>query len=248
MATVKEITTMCKAGQMEEAYELAKSDYENDPQNVWTQRELGWALYYSLKSDVENNKRQMFYSHLEELSRLDLLTMQDNAILFDNLIWKFVEVAKLIPKDRTDEIDLIYIFLSKYTFNSSTAYSALLKQILHFEKWNRFVEFFEWWNIDNLTEKDYQPFKLENGRMSMSLAEQVYIAYSKALLVLDDKDRIRDFLPKIEKLMDDYPDMMYPRYYCRKLKQRINPHNCIFSMKFRFQIHLAFFNLKSKKY
>ena len=28
MATIKEITAMCKAGQVAEAYELAKADYE----------------------------------------------------------------------------------------------------------------------------------------------------------------------------------------------------------------------------
>ena len=46
------------------------------------------------------------------------------------------------------------------------------------------VEFFEWWNIDNLMPEDYQPFKMYNGKKIMSLAEQAYIAYSKALLKL----------------------------------------------------------------
>lgn len=218
MATIKEITAMCKAGQVAEAYELAKADYEADPQNVWTQRELGWALYYKLRNNAENNERQMFYTYMEELSGLDLLNVENDVYIFDNVIWKLVEIIKQIPDDRTDEIERIYAFLSKYTFNPSTAYSVLLKQMLRFETWNRLVEFFEWWDIDKLVNEDYQPFRLENGRMIMSLAEQVYIAYSKALLKLNDREKIREFLPKIEKLMDDYPEMMYPGYFCGKLK------------------------------
>ena len=52
----------------------------------------------------------------------------------------------------------------------------------------------------------------------MSLAEQAYIAYSKALLKRNDREKIENFVPKIEKLMEDYPDMMYPGYFCGKLK------------------------------
>ena len=44
MATVKEITTMCKAGQVQEAYELAKADLELYPTNPWVHREMAWAL------------------------------------------------------------------------------------------------------------------------------------------------------------------------------------------------------------
>ena len=209
---------MCKAGQMEEAYGLAKADYEAAPQNVWSQREVGWVLYYMLKHDVEKKERRAFYNHLEELVGLDLLTMQTDALIFDNVVWKLVELIKQIPSERTDEIERIYTLLCKYTFAPSAGYSALLKQMLGFDTWNRLVEFFEWWNMDNLMPEDYHPFQMENGRKVMSLAEQVYIAYSKALLRLNDKEKIQEFVPKIEKLMEDYPDMMYPGYFCGKLQ------------------------------
>lgn len=217
MATVKEITTMCKAGQLAEAYRQARADYEAEPQNVWAQRELGWALYYTLKDDAEKQERQNFYAHLEELTELDLLDIQSDAYIFDNVLWKLVEIIKLIPVERNDELDIIYALLCNYTFVPSTPYSVLLKQMLRFDTWIRLVEFFEWWDIDRLMPEDYHPFKMENGRKIMSLAEQAYIAYSKALLKLNDMERIREFVPKIEKLTDDYPEMMYPGYFCGKL-------------------------------
>lgn len=209
---------MCKAGQVSEAYGLAKADYEATPQNVWAQREVGWALYYMLKNDVEKKERLAFYAHLEELAGLDLLTMRTDALIFDNVIWKLAELIKQIPAEKTDEADRVYSVLCKYTFAPSAGYSFLLKQFLGFETWNRLVDFFEWWNIDSLMPEDYHPFKMENGKKVMSLAEQAYIAYSKALLKRNDKKKIQDFVPKIEKLMEDYPDMMYPGYFCGKLK------------------------------
>ena len=77
---------MCRAGQVAEAYELAKADYEADSQNVWAQREMGWALYYMLKEDADNRNRQAFYDHLDELAQLEGLTAENDALIFDNVV------------------------------------------------------------------------------------------------------------------------------------------------------------------
>lgn len=53
MATIRDITAMCKAGNLTEAYELAKANYEESPSNIWTQRGVGWVIYYLIKEDVE---------------------------------------------------------------------------------------------------------------------------------------------------------------------------------------------------
>lgn len=218
MANIKDITGMCKDGKIQEAYKLAEQDYNADPNNIWVQREVGWALYYLLKNDVENKERELFYGHLQELSNLNLLTMASDSLIFDNVLWKLVELVKQISIENPYELDNILSFLRNYTFAPSTAYSVLLKQLLKFDSWDHMVDFFEWWNIDNLMPDDYKPFKMENGRKIMSLAEQAYIAYSKALLRFNDKEKISNFIPRIERLMEDYPEMMYPGYFCGKLK------------------------------
>lgn len=209
---------MCKAGQLTEAYELARADCDAAPDNVWAHREMGWALYYMIKDDVERNDKQSFYTHLEELSQLSLLNKHDDAFIFDNLVWKLTEVVRHIPADRPYELDRLFSLISRFDFSPSNGYSFLLKLMLGFDTWSSLVEFFEWWNIDKLMPEDYHPFQMDNGKKVMALAEQAYIAYSKALLKLNDSDKIRGFVPKIEKLMDDYPDMMYPGYFCGKLQ------------------------------
>lgn len=208
---------MCKAGRAPEAYQIAKTDFELSPSNIWVQREMGWALYYMLKIDVDNRKLQDFFAHIEEFSNLDELTMSADDMIFENILWKIAEILKYTPKENIEAATKMFSYIKKYTFKPSKGYSFLLRSYLAFETWNLLVDFFQWWNIDNLMPEDYHQFKLENGKKIMSLAEQTYIAYSKALLKLDDKQKIKDFLPKIENLMENYPEMMYPGWYCGKL-------------------------------
>ena len=208
---------MCKAGNIVEAYEMAKADLNAFPQNIWAQRKMGWALYYSLKSDIENKDNAAFYDHIEELTNLNLLTVSADSFMFENVLWKLAEYIKSISIDNIQEIDKLFFLFSKYTFNPSKGYSHLLKSCLRFETWGHLIDFFEWWNLKNLLPEDCEQFELDNKSKIMSLAEQAYIAYSKALLKLNDKEKIREFLPKIEKLMKDYPEMNYPGYFCGKL-------------------------------
>ncbi len=222
MPTVKEITTMCKAGNITEAYNAAKADLADSPQNVWAQRGIGWALYYMLKTDIDGQKRLDFFTHMEELAGLDMLTIEADSLIFDNVLWKVADFVKHTPKENIPEIERLFFLVSKYTFTPSKGYSYLLRTYLDFKGWNHLTDFLEWWNLDNLLPEDYQQFKLESGKKAMSLAERSYIAYAKAILGLNDQNKIHEFLPKLEKLMEDYPEMMYPGYFCAKLKLAIN--------------------------
>ena len=189
MATIKEITTMCREGRVVEAYEIANADLTNTPNNVWIQREVGWALYYLLKKDVEEQRNSDFFKHLEQLMKLNLLNTESDSLIFDGLLWKLAEFIRNIPEENETEINQLFDMINKYSFKPSKGYSFLLKAGLKFDSWSRQVAFFEWWNVDHLQEEDFQSFQLENGRKIMSLAEQVYIAYAKALLKINDKNR-----------------------------------------------------------
>ena len=89
MATIKEIIAMCKAGDVGEAYEIAKRDFMEWPQNIWVQRGLGWVLFYKIKNCAELRKKEELYNHFRELSELDLLTPQTDAYIFDNVFTYF---------------------------------------------------------------------------------------------------------------------------------------------------------------
>ncbi len=143
--------------------------------------------------------------------------MTNDSLIFENVLWKLAEFVKTIPVGSVSEMDKLFSLFSKYAFVPSKGYSYLLRLCLRFDAWEHLIDFLEWWNLDNLLPEDFQQFELKDGKKIMSLVEQAYIAYSKALLKQNDKKKIHDFLPKIEKLIEEHPDMMYPGYFCGKL-------------------------------
>ena len=90
MATIKEITSMCKAGQVQEAYELAKADLELYPTDPWVHREMAWALNYLMKGDADTGNYQGLIAHIDELKTLDLLSIPEDNILFENVLFKIL--------------------------------------------------------------------------------------------------------------------------------------------------------------
>ena len=99
MATVKEIISMCKAGQIQEAYDTAIADKEANPTNVWTQREVGWALYYLIKTDADSSNYDSLLKHLNELKTLDLLTANEDNTIFESVLFS---VGKYIKNNVPD--------------------------------------------------------------------------------------------------------------------------------------------------
>ena len=217
MATIKEITTKCKSGEIAEAYALALQDWQNSPNDVWTQREVGWALYYYIKEDVEQKRTDSFYEHLEKLGELTLLDLTSDKLIYENLLWKVAEFAKSFRTEDFAAMDTLFSKIQNYHFGPSRPYSLLLQYYIKFDGWNQLADFIDWWDLNNLTAEDYEQFQTESGKKVMALAERVYIAYSKALLKLGDQERIAAFIPRIEALMEAHPEMLYPGYFCGKL-------------------------------
>lgn len=221
MATIRDVTTMCKAGQIQEAYELAKNDLELFPTDLWVHRELAWALNYLMKVDADTNNFQSLITHLDELKALDLLSIPEDNILYDNVLFKIAAFIKhcMTPTDVSTPAKLSTLFtkLKEYTFEPSKGYSFLLQSVIKCGTWAEMADFIDWWNLANLTQEDYTPFKMENGKQVMSVAERAYIAYSKALLLLKNLGRIEEFLPKLDDLMNAHPEMTYPSYFYGKL-------------------------------
>lgn len=221
MANVRDITTMCKAGQVVEAYEMAKADLVAVPTDIWTQRSVGWALYYMIKNDSEGGDYAKLLKHIDELKSLDMLTLNNDSMIFDNVQFQIANFIRnhiqLTDIEASSKLSTFFLKLKEYDFKSSIGHSFLLQSIIKFENWTEIVDFFEWWNLDNLTLEDYTPYVNQRGQKMMTLAERAFIANSKALLRLNDHGRIEEFLPKLDNLMNNHKEMMYPGYFYGKL-------------------------------
>lgn len=121
----------------------------------------------------------------------------------------------------------IFYKIKNYHFSKpSEAYTFLfkvfMKRFITVED-SLFLVFADWWGFENFTPEDYQKRIAENGKPFISLAEQAYINYSKQLLKLAsnitelDIERINEFIPKLDKVIKDHPELEYPLYFKAKL-------------------------------
>lgn len=219
MPSISDATTMCRAGQTQQAYELAKRDLEQ--KHPWAQREMGWVLYYLIKIDAETGNFLSLISHLEELNSLDQLVIPFDSMIYENVLFKVAEFVKdHVPEadiDSPRKLSLLFNQLRSYNFEPSRGYSFLLQSFIKCDRWPELIGFLDWWNLEKLAENDYVPYKPEGGKTILSVAERAFIAKSKALLRLNDRDRINEFLPKLDRLMNEHPEMTYPGYFYGKL-------------------------------
>lgn len=219
MAGINEIKEMCRAGQAKEAYELAKADMEAG--QPWGQLTIGWALRYLIEGDARNGRYNDLLAHLDELLSLDQLPQTEVDKILEGIVFWIGYLAKkhLPPTEFNTPLRLSSLFskIKDCHFKQGVGYSMLLSGFIKCEKWHEMLDFLDWWDLNNLTPEDYQPVKLQNGKSVISLAERAYIANSKALLGQSDLGKIEEFLPKIDKLMNDHPEMTYPGYFYGKL-------------------------------
>ena len=219
MASLSEVLALCKKGQTQKAYDLSKADMEH--QFPWAQRIMGWTLYYMMKEDTDKNDYASLEAHLDEFSTLDQLSVTIDKMIYENVLFKVAGFVKdhVPPKDISspDRLSSLFSKIRGFRFVASKGYSFLLQSFTKCDNWQEMADFIEWWNLDNLTQEDYTPFKTEAGKSIMSIAEQAFIAKSKALLRLNDKARIEEFLPQMRGLMEHHPEMVYPSYFYGKL-------------------------------
>ena len=270
MTDVRQIIAMCKAGNIQAAYDLAQADKASMPTYPWVEEGVGWAIYYRLKADRAEKNFENFSVHLDEfyalkllvpdqykllhtlvqrergwglysqikedsekgnyhdllahidkLKTLDLLDMTTDSMLYDNVqLQVAVFVKKYLPvTDLTAHAKLSVLFskLRDFSTHSTIGHSSLLQAFIKFENWPEMADFLDWWNLDYLSAQDYTPYINQKGQKMMTLAERAFIAKSKALLKLNDLGRIEEFLPELDKLMNDHGEMMYLGYFYGKL-------------------------------
>ena len=216
--SAKEVTTLRKQGKLTEAYELAKDNLKIYPDDIWNKRAISWVYYEYMKNAVTNRNSREFLIQLKNIKNLEL--PKSEKYVFDSVAW---QVGKLLfPNQKFENIQLDELFsgIKDFTFSKpSDSYSFMLKAFKkHANEWSNYLQFIDWWGLDNFQEKDFQNYVLDNGSKTPSLVESIYISISKKLLNPPiDIDKIKDFIPKIAAISTTYTQMQYPAYYYAKL-------------------------------
>ncbi len=208
-----------------------------EPNLLWQKRNLSWVYYDYIKLSCEPAKFEDFKTNLKKIVELNL--PEDEKILFDQLAWQIGKMLFAIgfkqpkfgeavfqPDSNRVHADELFEIAKKLSFTKlSEAYSFLFKAFhTAFKLSQQYVQFVDWWGLENFRKEDFEKEKLPNGKDVMSIAEQAYIAYAKHLLPekssssqLVNPDKIKEFIPKLDKVIDDHPEFQYPPYFKAKL-------------------------------
>lgn len=226
----KEINDLRKSGRLQEALYMATAELNEEPDNIWAKRAAAWVYYAYIKSNCNPESFDVFVDYLQKIRNLVL--DKDEAMLFDNCAWQVGSMVFSLQKENSvdyKKLDIIFDIITHFHFSiPSDAYTFIYKA---FHKgnaeWSRYLEFVDWWNLDNFGANDFLEEEV-NRRKMLSTAEKAYIVYSKKLLEgvpvthsehhrTIDKSSIDIFFPKLEKLALEYPHFIYPSYYIAKL-------------------------------
>ena len=220
MVSFSDIMKLRKEGKLREAYEAARQLQAMEPDDVWAKRAMMWVVYDYAKRNTAPDKRAGFLRCVHQITLLQLSADEEmfyNAagILVRNVVRKCVG-----DPSTTGFLTALWEELRQWNWTvPGEAYSGLLQSFLKVkDQWPPFADFCEWWNFDHLTDGDFKPVPLPDGNKDLPLAEKAYMAYSKALLRLADRNRIRLWLPVLEDLVKWHPDYMFLPYYCVKLQ------------------------------
>ena len=224
----KEIKELRQAGKLDEAYAMAKAEFEAEPTNIWAKRNVSWVYYDFLKQNCSDEHFDSFIFWLNEINTLRLPA--EEKMFYENLSWQVGKMAFIIIKYYSDKFDkAVRLFESIKGFSypkPSEGYSFLFKGLHRgLKETSSYIEFADWWDFKYFREEDYEKEILPTGKEVMSIVEQAYIAYSKHLLpkqnqhgdINFNKERAEAFLPLLSQIVEDYPQYQYPSYFHAKL-------------------------------
>lgn len=224
----KEIKELRQAGKLEDALNLAKAELQAEPDNIWTKRNISWVYYDYLKLNSAPEHFDNFVKWLHEIKNLQLPA--EEKMLYDQLSWKVGKlvfgITKHYPNDVQKRILLFEIIQSFPFLKPSEGYSFIFKAFHKaLKETDKYIEFADWWGLQNFMLEDYQKEKLPTGMEVMAIVEQAYISYAKHLLpkrsmsgeTIFYKEKVEEFLPMLNSMAESHRNFQYPAYFQAKL-------------------------------
>lgn len=221
-----EIKALRQAGKLDKALAMAQEELNANPENIWGKRNISWVYYEYLKKYVQEINFEGFIENLIKIKDLNL--PENEVMIFDRSAY---QVGSMLFKIQSSEpidyskINQIFDIIRDFHFTKpAESYSFLMNAFQNgYQNWSRFIEFVEWWGLQNFMDKDFQEEEFNNRKRS-SLTEKVYSAFSKKLIegeAVDaygtnrevDKNKINSFLPILDNIIEKYPDYKYLPYY-----------------------------------
>ncbi len=155
--------------------------------------------------------------------RTALQRFPNDIALHESLGWELYHVGKFIFEAENIDLYLAKQLLAEYIKLQNERPSLLHSLFLRYtnkligkEGFN-LVAFLKLWDLNNLTQEDYQPYAADNGKTYPSIAEKVIQHAAKDVLHNKQTADVAYILPFIDKAIQKFPDNFWLIYYKAKL-------------------------------
>lgn len=232
-----DVKNLRKEGKIQEALALALQNIEQDANNIWNKRALGWVYYDFSKKYAQENNVDLFLETIQKIK--DLQLPKEEKMIFDNLIWSYNTLFRHIYTQKNINYSVAKKMkesLSGLHFSCPSENFSMLINALHktFKDEDNYASLAENSFFRYLRSEDFLPTEY-NGRKIMPLAEQIYTNYCKALVKGEvlylvesssflhreykpNKEKISAFLSTLDKIIEDYPDYTFLPYFKAKME------------------------------
>lgn len=224
----KEIKELRQAGNLSEALELATAELQEQPANIWARRNISWVYFDYLKQHVSAEQFDSFLHWLDNIKRLELSA--EETLLYEQVSWQVGKMMFALTREHPNDVQrplALYAAVTAFPFpKPSDGYSILFKAFHKALKdTDRYLAFADWWGLQHLRPQDFMQEKNSAGKSIMAVAEQAYITYAKQLLPrrlstgewVFDRQKAEDFVPALQRMVDEHPEYQYPAYFLAKL-------------------------------
>ena len=236
----EEIRTLRKSGRLDEAFELAQQSLEEAVNNIWLKREIGWVYYAKAKNLAEIGEIEASIEVLKLVAALSF-TASEEHLLAKQMPWVCAAIARHFAdaykgKEKDSDFycnaqqiidtfgDLIEVMEQLPLAKPSDGYSLF---ITHMHKLLKdrpgYAAIFSKIGFEHFSAEDCKPFRTESGRSILPMAEQVYLAYTKALLLGFKQNSsvaiplAEEFLPILNRVKISNPEYTWTDYNITKL-------------------------------
>lgn len=230
-----DISKLRKSGRLNEAYQMASVKLSQMPDDIWAQRAMAWVLYDYAKKNATFENQEKFTKCIAQIGGMSFAA--DETMFWESVTWLVRSMIATVERNRDHQpgfFSSLFAVIRPLPLPKPTeAYSALLQTTLRLKiEWLQYPDFCQWWGLDNLRPEDYKPQQTENGNRILSLAERVFMAYTKALLSQNRHDDLVEWEPQLSKLANDNSSYIYLPYYLAKVRLSIgNAEQVLQSMK-----------------
>lgn len=228
------IVDLIKAASAKNDFKFAQSlasellDLNLDPSDDILMKSVNYVLKLSnpaskVINDAKLLSKQGNHEEAIKAYRCAMNTSANDPFIQEGLGWELYKHGKQFFYG--DEIalrpakQLLFEYIKLQNPRPSLLHSLFLKladKLIGKEGFN-FVPFLRYWDLNNLTDEDFEPYKADNGKVYPSIAEKVIQHAAKDSLSKNISVDIEYILPFVDMAISKFPENFWLTYYKAKL-------------------------------